>query len=105
MLDKTIVRQIAQEYTHEVCRVLDPKEIILFGSYVNGIPHKYSDIDIAVVFNGFNGDWYDARIDLWRISESVSLDIEPHLLDITDDRSGFTDHVLKTGNIIYREEV
>ena len=49
MLDKAKVRQIAQEYTDEVCRALQPKSVILFGSYVNGTPHEYSDIDIAVV--------------------------------------------------------
>jgi hypothetical protein len=40
-----------------VCKILNPKTVILFGSYVNGNPHELSDI--AIVFNGFQGDWYD----------------------------------------------
>lgn len=28
---------------------LDPEEIILFGSYAWGIPHKYSDLDLCVI--------------------------------------------------------
>jgi len=30
---------------------LNPNQIILFGSYANGTPHQYSDIDLYVVTN------------------------------------------------------
>ena len=53
MLDKASVRRIAQDYASEVRKTLDPQKVILFGSYVNGNPHEWSDIDIAVVFNDF----------------------------------------------------
>ncbi|MCL2089086.1 MAG: nucleotidyltransferase domain-containing protein [Oscillospiraceae bacterium] len=105
MLDKTKVRQIAQKYTDEVCRVLNPKSVILFGSYVNGTPHEYSDIDIAVVFDNYQGDWYDTSVLLQRmrrnIDDSSGGGIEPHLLDESDDRSGFLSHIKKTGELIY----
>ena len=50
MLDKATVREIAQKYTNRVREEYTPKQVILFGSHVNGTPHEYSDIDIAVVF-------------------------------------------------------
>ena len=56
MLDKATVRQIAIKYAEEVKKVLEPKSVILFGSYVNSVSHEYSDIDIAVVFHDFQGD-------------------------------------------------
>lgn len=101
MLDKTTVREIAARYAEEVRAVLSPDAVILFGSYVNGNPHEWSDIDIAVVVNGFQGNWLETASMLCGLSWEVSLDIEPHLLDETCDRSGFVEHVIKTGEVIY----
>ena len=102
MLDKTTVRKIAEKYSEEVKKVLNPAAIILFGSYVNGNPHEWSDVDIAVVMNDFQGDWLKTASMLWRLKRKVNVDIEPHLLDETCDRSGFVEHVYETGQIIYK---
>ncbi|MCL2217344.1 MAG: nucleotidyltransferase domain-containing protein [Defluviitaleaceae bacterium] len=101
MLDKETVRKIATSYADEVKKALNPKEVILFGSYVNGTPHEWSDIDIAVVFNGFEGDWLKTASQLVRLRRNISIDIEPHLMDEQHDRSGFLEHIKKTGEIIY----
>lgn len=108
MLDKTTVRQIAQKYTEEVCKTLNPKTVILFGSYVNGNPHECSDIDIAIVFNDYEGDWLDTVALLQRLRRGIDDDapvgIEPHIVDETNGRSGFLDHIKKTGEIIYNRK-
>ena len=105
MLDKTAVRQIAKRYADVVCEQLSPKAVILFGSYANGNPHEYSDIDIAIVFDGYNGDWYDTAVLLQRLRRGVDDDtpagIEPHMMDETSDPSGFLEHVKKTGEVIF----
>ena len=101
MLDKTTVRKIAQKYAEEVKKVLNPEKILLFGSHVNGTPWEYSDIDIAVVMNDYQGNWLDTATMLCALRVSVSLDIEPHLLDESCDRSGFLEFVKKTGEVIY----
>ena len=49
MLDKAKVREIAHDYSNEVRKMLNPTKIILFGSYINGTPHEWSDIDVAVL--------------------------------------------------------
>ena len=102
MLDKKAVVNTANRYADEVKKQYAPHAIVLFGSYNNGNPREDSDIDIAVVFNGFKGDWLEESANLWRISSNISFDIEPHLLDTTNDRSGFADYVMRTGNIIYK---
>ena len=101
MLDKTEVRKIAALYVEEVKKILTPKTVILFGSYVNGNPHEWSDIDIAVVVNGFEGDWLETASRLFSLCKNVSIDIEPHLMDGQHDKSGFLEHIMKTGEIIY----
>ena len=102
MLDKKTVRDIAEKYAEKVKNILNPNAILIFGSYVNGSPHEYSDIDIAIICNDFEGDWYDTMVELVGLSWEVSFDIEPHLLDESHDRSGFVEHVKKTGEYIYK---
>jgi predicted nucleotidyltransferase len=102
MLDKATVRDIAAGYAEEVRKVLAPAAIILFGSYVNGAPHEWSDIDIAVIVNDFDGNWLETSSLLCALTRRVSIDIEPHLLDETHDASGFVEHVIKTGEVIYK---
>ena len=101
MLDKTEVREIAQIYTNRVREMYAPKQVILFGSYVNGNPHEYSDIDIAVVFEETGDEFLDIWTQLIKLCRGISFDIEPHMLDETCNRSGFLDHIRKTGEVIY----
>jgi predicted nucleotidyltransferase len=101
MLDKTQAREIAEKYAAEVTKVLKPTAIILFGSYINGTPHEDSDIDIAIIVSDFRGDWLETAATLCGLSWDVSFDIEPHLLDDTQDKSGFVKHIMKTGEVIY----
>ena len=101
MLDKATVREIAFKYAEEVKKILNPEKIILFGSYVSGTPWEHSDIDIAVVMNGYQGKKLATISMLSALRENISFDIEPHLLDETRDRSGFLEHVKKTGEVIY----
>jgi predicted nucleotidyltransferase len=102
LLDKSTVREIALKYTAEVMKVLQPSAVILFGSYVSGVPDENSDIDIAIIINDFHGDWLETSSMLCGLSWEISFDIEPHLLDETQDKSGFVAHVIKTGEVIYK---
>jgi len=43
----------ALKYAKIINQELASKNIILFGSYINGTPTENSDIDIAVVFGDF----------------------------------------------------
>ncbi|MCL2224662.1 MAG: nucleotidyltransferase domain-containing protein [Defluviitaleaceae bacterium] len=102
MLDKWAVITAATNYAKAVQKEFSPDAIILFGSYTKGEAREESDIDIAVVFNGFTGDWLKASNRLWRLTEDISSYIEPILLDSTTDKSGFVSHIYKTGQIIYQ---
>ena len=102
MLDKRTVVNTVERYVEAVKKEFSPSAVVLFGSYVNGNPHEDSDIDVGVVFNGFTGDWRQTAAQLWRLRRGVSFDIEPHLLDSANDKSGFVKHVFKTGQIIYQ---
>jgi len=105
MLSKKQVSQLVKRYADEVVKELSPKSIVLYGSYAKGTQNNDSDIDVAVIYDGFNGDWLKTSALLWKLSSKVSLDIEPILLDTTKDKSGFVQNVLGTGEIIYNSAI
>ena len=100
-MDKRKIRTIAENYTNKIRQVYNPKQIIIFGSYINGSPHADSDIDIAVIFDSIDGDWLETWGNLIGLREGISYDIETHMLDETCNQSGFLDHIRKTGEIVF----
>jgi len=88
-MDKDEAIKLLKKYKEEILKEFTPSKVVLFGSYNNGNPSKDSDIDVGVIFDGFLGNAYQASRRLWEIAYAVSLDIEPHLLDIKNDKSGF----------------
>jgi predicted nucleotidyltransferase len=103
MLDKGTVIETVGRYADVVTQELSPSAIVLYGSYAKGNPREDSDIDMAVIFNGFTGDWLETSARLWRLTRKISTYIEPVLLDSTEDKSGFVRNIFKTGQVIYRE--
>ena len=101
MLDKATARELALRYADNVAKQVNPDAVIFFGSYVNGTPHQWSDIDIAVVIDDFSGNWLEISSMLYGLAWELPAGIEPHLLDSKNDRSGFVEHVKKTGEVLY----
>ena len=91
----------AEEYAQVVAEAIKPVAVILYGSHAKGNARPDSDVDIAVVVKDFDGDWLTASSKLWRLRRGISDDIEPILLDLTDDPSGFIAEVYRTGKILY----
>jgi len=80
---------------------LKPSVILLYGSYAKNTADADSDIDVAVVFDGFQGDWLETSARLWKLRRNISDDIEPILLDRTQDKSGFIKEIFRTGEVLY----
>jgi len=100
-MDRTTALKSATMYAEEVRKALNPSCIILYGSYAKDNETKDSDIDIAVIFDGYTGDWLKDSALLWKLTRNVSTVIEPILLDRTQDPSGFVEEVFNTGEILY----
>lgn len=91
----------AAAYAAEVRKVFDPFSIIMYGSYVKGTANQDSDIDVAVIFDGYNGNWLQDSALLWKLTRNVNTSIEPILLDRTQDPSGFVQEIFNTGDVLY----
>ena len=101
MLDKKEVREIADIYSNRVRQAYNPKQIIVFGSYISGRANAQSDIDISIIFDNVEGNWLETWGDLIGLREGISYDIEIHMLDETCNRTGFLNHIRETGEVIY----
>ncbi len=102
-MDKKVA-EIAGLYAQEVKKYLPVKMVILFGSWAKGKAGKSSDIDIAVVVDKFSGDYLKASSELFNIVRRVDKKIEPVLLSMKNNKSGFLDRVIKEGKVIYSAE-
>ena len=71
--------------------------VYLFGSYAKGTANKDSDIDVALVVNHFEGDFFDVIPPIWRLIEKVDFRIEPHVIARDTDYAGFLDEIQHTG--------
>ena len=73
------------------------ESVYLFGSYAKGTAHKDSDIDVALVVNHFEGDFFDVIPPIWRLIEKVDFRIEPVVVARDTDYAGFLDEIQHTG--------
>ena len=96
-MDKTTALNYARAYAEKVKEIYSPDAIVLYGSYASGTPTEHSDIDIAVIFNGFEGDFLETSAALYQLTCDISTAIEPILLDTMTDKSGFVNKVISTG--------
>jgi predicted nucleotidyltransferase len=72
------IRKVIDEYV----RALENNHIhvrraVLFGSYAEGRANEWSDIEIALVSDSFDGDRFEDRGKIRRITLSVSSDLSP----------------------------
>jgi predicted nucleotidyltransferase len=102
---KSIVRTI--QYLQKQISIT---EVILFGSYASGTPHKHSDIDIAVVSPDFENKGITFKADIFskaKINCSIDVDIHPFTdTSLKNARpTNFMGHILKTGTVIFKDGV
>lgn len=71
-----IKRIISQYLTSLKDHGFQIQEAILFGSYARGNAHQWSDIDLALVSNEFEGVRFTDKNKIRKITISISSDLE-----------------------------
>ncbi len=100
-MDKATVVQWAKQYASLVQTLVQPHKVILYGSFAEGNWHQDSDIDIAVIVEQLGDDYLTLSSKLWWLTTEVDTRIEPLLLEKGNDPSGFLEHILKHGIVVY----
>jgi len=103
-MDKIEIINIAKEFAEVVRGSFQVRKVVLYGSQANGNAQIHSDIDIAVIVNDFKDDFLDSEAKLYRLGSKIDLRIEPLLLDESSDPSGFIQHILQEGQVIYSQD-
>ena len=96
-MDQSTVLSLAKAYADAVRSVMKTAGAFLYGSQARGTATRDSDIDIAVVVDRLPDDYLETLSLLWKLTRSVSQEIEPVLLSGEDDESGFLRTVQTTG--------
>jgi uncharacterized protein len=72
------VREIINNYLKSLeANHIRSRKVVLFGSYVTGMADEWSDIDIALVSDDFEGDWFKDRNRIRRLTLAVDNRLSP----------------------------
>lgn len=99
-MDKDEVIKKLKDYKFLLAQQFDLDRLILFGSYSQGKQTEDSDIDVAVIVNDIEEDYFKYTPILWKLRRSIDDRIEPVLFRKNIDRSGFLSYIIKTGIVI-----
>ena len=83
-----------------VSKYFDVDQVVLYGSYAKGNQREDSDIDVAVIVNSIDQDFFVYAPLLWKLRRDIDDRIEPVLIEKNKDESGFLKEVMRTGLVI-----
>ena len=98
-MDKEQAIALAKKYKEMVAEKLPLKALYLYGSYSKGDYNDDSEIDIAVVVEHLNDNYFEDTPLLWKLKRKISNLIEPVLLTEDMDNPLYCD-ITKTGILI-----
>lgn len=103
-MDKSEAVEAVKGFAEKIRQAFDPLMIVLYGSYAGNTFTESSDIDVAVVVGSIEGDFLEQEAELYRLRREVDDRIEPVLIEMGNDKSGFLEHILSSGEILYERE-
>ncbi|NBC83659.1 MAG: nucleotidyltransferase domain-containing protein [Bacteroidetes bacterium] len=96
MDQKEVINKVRQ-YKALLQNHFDVDRVYLFGSYLLGTNRKDSDIDVAIILNHVEEDYFSVTPVFWKLRHEVDDRIEPILIEKDNDRSGFLKEIEKWG--------
>ena len=96
-MDKNEAIEKIRQYRLLIKKHFDVDKIYLFGSYVSETNHEDSDIDVAIVVNRLEGDYFTVTSLIWKLRRQIDDRIEPILIEKGFDRAGFLEEIQKNG--------
>jgi predicted nucleotidyltransferase len=99
------VDSVVAAFVAELMKRIRVQRVILFGSYAEGRPRPWSDIDLAVISSDFHGGTEEDHLLLTEVARLVTPQIEaipymPEDFEACDPRS-FESVILKRGRVVF----
>ncbi|MCK4701401.1 MAG: nucleotidyltransferase domain-containing protein [Bacteroidales bacterium] len=96
-MDKNEVIDKVKQYRLLLKDHFNIEKVYLFGSYAKDTHREDSDIDVAVVVNHLEGDYFSTTPLLWKLRRLIDDRIEPVFIEKDNDKGGFLDEIQKYG--------
>jgi predicted nucleotidyltransferase len=96
-MDKGEAIKKVKEYSLLLKNVIPFEKIYLFGSYARNTYHADSDIDVAIIVDKLEGDFFSIQPLLWKLRRQVDDRIEPIIIEKDKDHSGFLIEIQRNG--------
>ncbi len=101
--------QVIADFTTLLEREITVQAIVLFGSYCNGVPHEWSDIDLAVIspdFESLRMSYRQTMIS--RLALKGDRRIAPIGYPLSEYRDpgphSFLREIIRTGRVVYERD-
>lgn len=96
---KSQINEIALQFASCLKDSMKLHSLYIYGSYAKGQFTEDSDIDIAVVADGFSGDLVDDTLMLMKIRRKVDNRIEPHPFSLNEfnENDPLAREIIRTG--------
>ncbi|MEW5693031.1 MAG: nucleotidyltransferase domain-containing protein [Candidatus Hydrogenedentota bacterium] len=103
---KAQIKKSIKKYYKLIKDKYNIKYIILYGSYANGHPGEYSDIDLALISDDFFKDYAETLYTLSTACRKADIDIEPIVFSVKEferpESASFIFEIKKTGKIVFK---
>ncbi len=96
-MDKIEVIAKVKAYKKLVKKHLKLEEVYLYGSYAKGDYREDSDIDVAIVVDHIDEDFFSVNPLLWKLRRQIDDRIEPILIEKRFDDANFLEEIIRTG--------
>lgn len=96
-MDKNEVINKVKQYRILLKDYFTLESVYIFGSWAKENHREDSDIDVAVVVNHLEGDYFSTIPLLWKLRRQIDDRIEPVLIEKDNDKGGFLDEIQKYG--------
>lgn len=101
-MHRKILLKKVEDFAREAARRYPVSQVILYGSWLEGLAREDDEIDVAVIFEHLDDDLLEVREALTQLAAGIDPRIDPTIVESDiDDEVGFRDEVMKNGKVIY----
>lgn len=96
-MDKSEAINKVKDYSILLKKYFTLEKVYLYGSYAKNTNRTDSDIDVAIVVNHIEGDYFSIQPLLWKLRRQIDDRIEPILIERENDKGDFLKEIQKNG--------